>query len=713
MTAMKKLFGIILTSAVIGCFIQSCQSEEGFFEDGQGMLKMKMVINNSLTRADEATDASLAEKCVIYVSSEKGLIYKFKGIDNVPSDLYLKSGNYVAEAWTGDSVTASFDKKFYKAYEPFSITKGDVKQVILNCKIANVVASINPEPILTEALSNYTVTIGNSRGSLDFTAENASSAHGYYMMPNGDSSLTWTIKGTRENGEEFVKSGIIENVESAHEYILNIHYTPSSTEVGGAFITVTVDDTELIIEDIVKIEGAPVISGIGYDIAEPVQGAPGKFERRSVYVQALGELKSLKMTTSDYAALGLPGGEYDFTLIMDEALAELDAAGVSYESAYDEALTTTSARISFSSDALNRLPNGDYTVEFSATDANNKVCTKTLSIKVSDAGVVLEETPWQEVYAYRATLHGKVVKDGMTNPGFQYRPVGTADWTVVTLPTVVADTEISTELSGLLPGTQYEYQAIADGFVNTESMYFTTEGIFDIPNASFEYWCNGGVKDALMPNQSADNIFWDSGNQGASIASTTLADKSTDMVHSGTYSARLASKWCGMFGMGAFSGGNIFSGNCTEVVISTNATAKLTYGKAYNSSRPAKLRGWANYRPGSVDYSGDALAEGATDHGQVFIALTSATMYVNPAESKYFDSSDASVLAFGEVTWTGNFAADGQLQEFEIPIEYKESANQTKPTYIVIQASASKYADRFVGSTSSVLYVDDLELVYE
>ena len=96
--------------------MQSCQSEDDLFADGEGMLKMKMVINNSLTRSGEFAGDSLAEKCVIYVSNEKGLIHKFKGIENVPSDLYLKSGGYVAEAWTGDSVTASFDKKFYKAY---------------------------------------------------------------------------------------------------------------------------------------------------------------------------------------------------------------------------------------------------------------------------------------------------------------------------------------------------------------------------------------------------------------------------------------------------------------------------------------------------------------------------------------------------------------------------------------------------------------------
>ena len=307
-----------------------------------------------------------------------------------------------------------------------------------------------------------------------------------------------------------------------------------------------------------------------------------------------------------------------------------------------------------------------------------------------------------------------VVKEGMTNPGFRYRAVGNTDWTTVTVASVSAGSQISAEVTGLQPATRYEYQAIADGFVNTESMYFTTESVYEIPNASFEYWCNGGVKDALMANQSADNIFWDSGNQGASIASVNLASNSSDMVHSGSYSVKLASNWCGMFGMGAFSGGNIFSGVCTEVVVSANPTAKLTFGQPYNGSRPAKLRGWANYRPGVIDYCDtDKISEGDTDQGQVYVALTSGTVYINPGEAKYFDSNSSTVLAFGEIVWTNNFATDGQLQQFEIDIEYKDIAAYSKPTHIIIQATASRYADYFTGSTSSVLYLDDLELVYE
>ena len=51
------------------------------------------------------------------------------------------------------------------------------------------------------------------------------------------------------------------------------------------------------------------------------------------------------------------------------------------------------------------------------------------------------------------------------------------------------------------------------------------------------------------------------------------------------------------------------------------------------------------------------------------------------------------------------------LIPFTIDIEYRSLTRI--PTYIVLVASASYYGDYFTGSSSSVMWLDDLELVYE
>ena len=49
----------------------------------------------------------------------------------------------------------------------------------------------------------------------------------------------------------------------------------------------------------------------------------------------------------------------------------------------------------------------------------------------------------------------------------------------------------------------------------------------------------------------------------------------------------------------------------------------------------------------------------------------------------------------------------------QFDFELKYSSTQRVPKYILITASASKYGDYFTGGNGAVLYVDDLELMYD
>ena len=279
----------------------------------------------------------------------------------------------------------------------------------------------------------------------------------------------------------------------------------------------------------------------------------------------------------------------------------------------------------------------------------------------------------------------------------------------------------SVKIDGLKPGTQYEYSVFCDGFESDDIQTFTTESMFSIVNASFEDWSTYSAKTMLgqrtviLPGSTGDKLtsFWGSGNEGAATANKVLTDKSTDMVHSGQYSARLASSSA----MGIIAAGNIFVGHYVETDV-TNGV--LLLGRPYDGSHPSKLRVYANYRPGgnvSVKNADDRIevVAGGTDHGQVYVALTDEPVEIrtNPSNQKLFEKDDVHVLAYGQVTWTDAFGPDGQLQLLEIPLEYNERARSKRPTHLVIVASASKFGDFFAGSASSVMYLDDFELVYE
>ena len=53
----------------------------------------------------------------------------------------------------------------------------------------------------------------------------------------------------------------------------------------------------------------------------------------------------------------------------------------------------------------------------------------------------------------------------------------------------------------------------------------------------------------------------------------------------------------------------------------------------------------------------------------------------------------------------------GEWMEIVIPLEYRNE--QKRPTHIVVSCASSMYGDYFSGSTSSKLWVDAVELIYE
>lgn len=80
----------------------------------------------------------------------------------------------------------------------------------------------------------------------------------------------------------------------------------------------------------------------------------------------------------------------------------------------------------------------------------------------------------------------------------------------------------------------------------------------------------------------------------------------------------------------------------------------------------------------------------------------------NPKNRQLFDPNGAEVVAYGNIQYGRN--VDNYI-EFEIEYDYKST--QRVPNYILIVGSASKYGDYFTGGNGSVLYLDDLELLYD
>ena len=288
---------IILPGVVLGAtaLLPSCAMDAPFGEGGEGSLSINTEINGEVkqTRAENNLDnaeyvQSLRDKCVVFIENSRGVMRKYKGLANIPASIKLSTGQYVCNAWTGDSVAASFDSKFYRGQQPFEIIENESTSVSMKCNIANVVVSVDAASVAETGLKNPKITFTSSRGSLEFDETMLADNKGYFMIPSPQDAKNYTaenrtitvnIEGTTEDGQAYSKESKIQNVERAHEYQIALSADKPSIDEGGALIQLIIKDIP-IIDDTVEIFPAPIVKGYGFDIAEQLINTDRTFNDR-------------------------------------------------------------------------------------------------------------------------------------------------------------------------------------------------------------------------------------------------------------------------------------------------------------------------------------------------------------------------------------------------------------------------------------------------
>lgn len=318
-----------------------------------------------------------------------------------------------------------------------------------------------------------------------------------------------------------------------------------------------------------------------------------------------------------------------------------------------------------------------------------------------------------------ATLEGAVTaKKGdfdQSNIKLQWKAENATDWTEVenSALTINGD-DISYKLTNLTPGTKYVYRLAyltAEDEVFSAESEFTTETQTALYNSSFENWYSEERVDIC--GNAADGKYWNSSNAGAATYIGSVTTKDTSFKHSGNSSARLATAWAVV----KLAAASLFTGDFIGLIGTKGA--KLDWGVPF-TSRPTALKGYYSYVPGTINRgtqpSGtSAPAKGENDEFQVFCALVTELFHVANATASGYEmtttidwENDPRVVAYGQ--YTQNTSSNGQWQELNIPLKYHSTT--TKPTHLIIVCSASKWGDYFYGSDSSVLNIDDFELVY-
>lgn len=747
---MKNKILYTVAALLLGITATSCR-DESLISYGQGEGKMTLrtsvmsdikVVSRALS--DEQHN-DLCTKALIWISdSQRNLLYKYNGLSSFPAEgLNLTSGSYLAEAWVGDSIPASWDGIRYHGTTPFDIATGSTTPVDIVCTVRNTLVSLTLSDKLEDVLHDVSLTIGLNDGitdgshSLTFEGDKLAEK-GYFMINSRTKGFTWTIKGTDNTGKEFTSSGEYKDPDVADapylaratEYHFNVKYdaTGGDIEIGGAYFDIEVnpEPVEGTVEDVL-IALAPEIVGIDdFDISRPVLGEPGNIGRRSIHIIGSSPLSAVVISGNLLTQAGL---EKDYDLLNSNInashLANLAEKGINFK-AFDNRNEpvdgeVTNLRLNLEVSLTNSLPAGEYQLDIQATDAQGKTSVQSIAFNISDAPGQLVEVEPADVSYTSATIAAEVTKPG-TRMGFEVKLVGQSrsyeDWTFV--EGTLNGTNLTVNLTDLQAGAEYAYRLVVDDYTSANELTFSTIAYPQLPNAGFEEWQTSSAPYLIY--SAGGEMFWDSGNHGSATMKKNVTVPDETVKHSGNYSIKLASQFVGVGALGKFAAGNVFVG---QYLKTERTDGVLGFGRQFETpARPKALKGYIKYTPVAVTHTSmSSVSKGDMDTGIIYMALLSDALdsengdseynmwpvVVRTKTSKLFKKDASNVVAYGEKVFEGATAGDGMV-EFYIPFEDVNGSLDFK--YLMIVASASRNGDYFTGGDGSTMWLDDLELVY-
>lgn len=728
----ERAYYIILLTGII-LSLAACKKETGFAES-EGSLKLSIGVSdkvNVVSRSLLEEELAILERdCKVRIYSGETLVQKYQGIDKVPAQIQLVSGDYSVRVTAGDSVAASFEQRFFEGKKDFSIEKGTASTVEVNCGIANTVVAIAWDESLKEIFKeDYQVTVTSSTGELVYSSANAN-AKGYFNLPEDNRKLTCKFSATTLGGKTYESSSELSDLSPATLY--NLTYSYKETEVGptgGAALNIKMEEVPLGDTYTITLKQRPVIvckdvDGQSYDLAQPMYLELNTRADYSIQVSTSSALTSLIFRSEHFTEWGGSDNELDILTLNEQDTEAWKNVGISV-SEKKQSLNGDVYTICFAKDLMAKMTAKEGSVETSieAVDAEGKSRVAVWNVVASDATVKTSETKPYEVWTSKAILHGEILRDMFFTPKFRYRvKTESSEWMMVDAD--LSEKSFSKEIKGLTPGTTYEYQAMDGEQVSSVTCEFTTETEFQPENAGFEY-TSGSVPTLIYGE--GQSMWWDTGNHGSATMGSwggkDVTTSDTSVKHSGK-SIKLASQLAGLSGIyEKFAAGNLFAGQ----YLKTDGTdGVLGWGRPC-TSRPTALKVWVRYTPGSVTTDGSHIEKGSTDKGIIYVAVgdwkSSDTEYgaewpvvVRTKGPSLFNPKDAGTIGYGEHIFTGNYGTDTEtsMKEITIPLDYEGYGGyDRKPESIIIVASASQYGDYFEGSTSSVMWLDDMELIYE
>lgn len=662
------------------------------------------------TRATESEQYDPMSKFVLRIFDDADkLIRKYTSHEVLPERLELLSGDYSVSVEAGEKHPATTDKLYYIGNKEFSVIPAQTTAVEVLCKRQNVATSVQFQDNIAENFgSNFRVWIGlggqinEALGEEDGVLSFTSNGKGYFLLPEGVTSLAWKFAGEHISRGEVVKEGTLENLIAGGNYAVAFGFSPDKPGLIEVF-EIMVDDSTEDYNDTILWSGITIESS-HYDLSRPLNYTPEKTGAityqitntspiTNIIVEVGGQQVDLMSGTLEGATLTPEANSNNYTLTLDNAFFTKGQVGNnSLNFIIRDQKNELEKRTTYRLPGLLPIAAGDYDlwqntltlralnfdeeseVEFILQDGNN---IQTLTgVKGANETYTATFTP-QWVEGVNKSNQKQYTLDGKT---------------------------------GLFPNRAYTCKAAMSGKEYSTSLNPTVSQ--PIPYGDME---NEGL--SAYGTDNSNPAFWGSGNNSFT---KTLCSQSTFAGMGGSHCTKLAAAKSLVLGSG-----NFFTGGFDFTLASQ--TGVVNFGMDYDwKARPTAIKYKYHATVGKVNmvkHPGAGIGMDDQDISTIYVAIVDWNER-HPVSSGtsgcsgMFSVDATTQVSEGKIIGYGyhyiNASTTGSsMVEHTLDIHYYDKTAKPQGKYkIIIAASTSHYGDYMVGCSSNVLYLDDFEWVF-
>ena len=639
----------------------------------------------------------------------------------------LNTGDYRLYAYYGDPDAAGFDAPYYAAQTPFTVQSGQAETVSAVAKLSNVMVTVEfGETLRLDYPEFYAIVRSGEDVSLQFGKDET--REGY--VPAGMISLelyanvdgTW--KYFPSEPEEY----------SPNDYVA--FYVDTEPASGEVSLKITVDDSVDLVEKEVSIpasmlpQNAPEITFNGFtadDTVEIVEGQEISASMKADIVAGAGLAHCILEIDSDcLSALGVPS-EVDLVSVDGSVADILKANGfrwAGFSSGQRLAfIDITGVAEKLASEVYDDENPFSATVRFTVEDmAGQQTVSGEQGFTIS---AVKPEFSFsvQPTDAWARSIRGMEIGYTVGNPDclkLQYKAAADGEWQDAGLSSDSGSLLSFNNISGLTPETEYQLRAIYNGNESTAiRTALTTEAAAQVGNSGFEEWQTSVFEftynffgkhehniDWYHPWSSEEtDIWWAVNSRKTMPSSTSIISDNWNWVRFPTVAYTTES--CHGSNAAMLYSVNVGDWLTAAALVGDRVAGELFIGTADDSGNHSSEGHSFGSRPDRLEF----MYKYDSNGGETF--FVNAELY----------SEDGTVIAAAS---TDSGSASSSWLKFSLPFQYTDTARKAARIYVSFKSTSASepsvtgnkvitIADnaQYTGNFGSVLYLDDLQLIYE